>query len=54
MLFNYLVIVIALKLASVGQKSFGFFFVDKNLVLAKYQSHPLTEHTLMNMVISDP
>ena len=44
MLFDYLVIVIDLKLASIAQKCFVFFnfiFVDKNPVLAKYQMHPL-------------
>ena len=44
MLFDYLVIVIALKLASVAQKCFGFFFLDKNPVLGKYQRHPLNVH----------
>ena len=41
MTFDYLVIVISLKLASVAQKCFGFFFVEKKTVLANYQRHPL-------------
>ena len=42
MLFDYLVIVVALKLASVAQKCFGVFFLEKNPVLGNYQMHPLS------------
>ena len=44
MLFDYLVVAISLKLASVDQKAFGFFFEEKNPVWPKYQKHPLNRY----------
>jgi len=40
MLYDYLVVAISLKFASVDQKVFGFFFNEKKNVWQKYQ-HPL-------------
>ena len=41
MLFDYLVVAISLKLASIDQKAFGVFFNEKKTVWPKYQRHPL-------------